>query len=366
MNDPMKICLKSVLGALFVFFPLLNASAQEARDRSPDADPVLYVQDDFYRNVINPEVGSGLNKWDKSGSNPALGSGSIKVVNFGNAFRVFLAKAENADQETQLAAWKELEANIPPRLVKAIFRANPEGLETARKKALLHFMAAMPRVRGKMLRLFDAGPAVIKTAFARFKEAFPDYSDDITVYIVPSMFRFNACAMPGLIAFGPDVMASMGESEESFAMATTHEVFHTYSFSKIPAYPNTFAGPLWLEGSATYVSGFLNPEATEADMLLDPVLAGRCADPDFVKDLAAQYRPILARFRKGADAEAIYAAWYMYYKSTPENPSRRGYCLGLQVFKKLAAAHDISLMMTWPEPELSKALDETLAEIAAN
>jgi hypothetical protein len=354
----MKTCFRSTFAALFFVFPLPNASAQEALDSSLGIDPVRYIQDDFYRNVKDLEYRAKQTKSDR-GRTP--GSGSIKIINLGEDLKVFLAKAENADPDTQLAAWNELHTKYPAMISDA------DSTDPEKKKALEYFMWMMPKIKDRMFRLFDAGPGIIEKAFTRFKEAFPDYSEDITVYLLPSSFTFDACAWPGAIAFGPDTMVALGETENSFSLTTAHEVFHTYSFSKIPGEMNTFAGPLWLEGSATYVSGFLNPGATETEMLLDQKLGLRCSDPAYVKNLAARYRPILPKSGKGEEAKAIRADWYQYHNnSAPETPSRSAYCLGLRVFRKLAATNDISLMMTWPEPKFSQAIDESLAELSAN
>lgn len=359
----MKIHFKLALVTFCAIFPLLNASAQDVPD---NLDPVLYIQDDFYRNVKDLELSSTRVKSDRS---RARGSGSIKIVSLGEDFKVFLAKAENADPDTQFAAWNELEVKYPPNLVNFIFGADPQGLEAAKRKRLSQFMANLPRRKDKMLRLFDSGPAAIENAFVRFKETFSDYSSDITAYILP-LSNFDACAWPGSIAFGAEVLSGQNDGqndgEKAFTITTTHEVMHTYFYSKTPGELKTFASPLWSEGSAVYVSGRLNPGATGTDMLVDPILAERCTDPAFVKDLAVRYRSIMPKSAKGPEADAIRSAWFKYYKSTPENPSRSAYCLGLQVFNKLAVVNSISFMMTWPETEFSKVMDETLAEIAAH
>lgn len=355
----MRTCFTLALLAFCFIFSPLYASSQDVPE---NLDPVLYIQDDFYRNVKDLELNAAR---VKAGQRRERGSGSIKIVSLGEEFKAFLAKAENADPEVQFAAWNELEANYPPNLINFIFGAEAQDLEAAKRKRLARFMANLPRRKEKMLRLFDSGPEAIAGAFSRFKEAFPDYSPDITAYILP-LTSFDACAWPGSMAFGAEVLASRDEGEKAFTISTTHEVTHTYSFSKIPGNLSTFASPLWLEGSAVYVSGRLNPGATGTDILGDPILADRCTDPAFVRDLAVRYRTLMPKSTSDPEAEAIRAAWFEYYKSTPENPSRGAYCLGLQVFKELAAANSISLMMTWPEPEFSKVMDGTLAEIAAD
>lgn len=348
-------------GALVAQAPAPEAAA--AQENGLDGvDPRRYMQDDYYRNVQNLER---ARRDARLGRAASRGTGQLRIVNLGEDFRAFLAEAENAGPEVQLAAWLKLEAKFPAGMANSIFRTDDQGLEAARRKFLPWYMTKLPSYKDGMLKLFEAGPARIEAAFANFKTVFPDYSPDITVYLLPSFFTFNACAWPGNIAFGPDMMLALGETEKSFSLTTAHEAFHTYSFSKIPGEAKTMATPLWLEGSATYASGLLTAGATESEALLDPVMAGRCADPAFVKDLAARYRPLLAKPRDGEEAAAIRAAWFQYYKSTPENPSRAGYCLGLQVFKRLAASHDLSTMMTWPEPEFSKIIDSTLAQITA-
>ena len=352
------------LAALLVFFPSINFAAPVMPGKSPGSDQILYLQNDFYRNVTNRKSVSGHNK---SLLERAPGSGSVKIVDLGDDFRAFLTEAENADPETQFAAWNTLEAKYPPHLLKTIFHTDAQGLEAAKKKKLARFMADLPEVKDKTLRLFDAGPAAIKNTFVRFKNAFPDYSENISIYILPSLFTFNAIAWPGAIAFGPDFMVRVGETEEDFPVITSHELFHTYSYSKIPGELKTLAAALWLEGSATYVSGFINPGTSEAAALMDPVLALRCSDPDYVKALAAQYRPLMAKTEEDPEAESLYKTWYQYSNDgTPENPSRKGYCLGLHVFRRLSSKYPIETMMTWPETEFSKAMDATLAEMSAD
>ncbi|OGS08773.1 MAG: hypothetical protein A2270_06225 [Elusimicrobia bacterium RIFOXYA12_FULL_51_18] len=354
---------------LVIIFQLLTVSAHDMSDGplDLDKDSIPHISADFYRDSKNAMLNYSL---PEPGPERAAPSGSIKIISYGDDFRIFLAKAENADRETQVNAWIELSNKLPPGLGNSIFHTNSQGLEAAVKEALPGYMSKMPEIREETLYLFDVGPTAIQNTYYRFRKVFSDFTEGATAYIFPSMFRRGISAAPTekAILFGPDTMVSMGLTEKAFTIGTAHELFHNYEyFASSGKKMNTFAAALWSDGAANYVSGLINPEASQADILLDSVLSERCSDAAFVKDLARRYRSILDKSFREADNAAINEEWFgSTGVSTLQNPTRKAYCLGLQVIKKLVPAYNIPVMLTWPEPKLVKIMDKTLAEMSAD
>jgi hypothetical protein len=119
------------------------------------------------------------------------------------------------------------------------------------------------------------------------------------------------------------------------------------------------ATPLWKEGFATYVSGVLNPNLSDAELLMDPVLAHSCDDPTAVSLMAADFLKVLA-----TDGANSYADWFMMSGTT--QPTRRGYCLGLRIIRTLAASHPVTEMVNWDEARFSLEASAVLQAWSTN
>src|SRR6202030_1804613 len=177
---------------------------------------------------------------------------------------------------------------------------------------------------------------------AKFLAAFPDFdSARARVYLMLSLFRFDGKIPhenPRLLLLGLDGLAKFHGADAHISVIFSHELFHIYHFQVNP--PPRDADQIelyrliWQEGLATYVSHVLNPEASLADVLLDPRLAkeGPKYVPMFAHNLLTQL--------ESTDDET--AARYLSYQRGAQIPSRMGYLIGYQIARRMAATHQLA------------------------
>ena len=285
---------------------------------------------------------------------------SAILVNAGEDFKTATENWDQLDQTQRMARWDVLEAKYAYVYEQRIYKIQERGWQSRimQRRALLFPEVSV--LRADMLKMFDQAAAIVSSQEARFKKLFPDMPADIPVYFIPSLFSFNGSVFDlpehgrtGLL-MGVDFIV---RRKDNLDVLFAHEFFHAYHDDKIPAgsATETMATPLWLEGFATYVSGVLNPGASDADLLMDPVLAKECARPAFAGELAKLYLPILK-----TDGETTYSDWFMMSGTTL--PTRRGYCLGLQVVRVLAKKFELTEMTTWPESRYTIEVEQVLRD----
>jgi hypothetical protein len=155
------------------------------------------------------------------------------------------------------------------------------------------------------------------------------------------------------VLFGVDVIAYRNDD---LGTLFSHEFFHAYHAEKSPTRlkGDTMANPLWNEGIATFVSGLLNPQASDAALFMDEKLAGACASAEFRAKKAAEYLTVL-------DRDGPMDEWF-YLK--PDRLSRVGYCLGFHAVRIVAENQSVNEMITWPEERFSRELRAALEIMA--
>src|ERR1700726_3464238 len=141
-----------------------------------------------------------------------------------------------------------------------------------------------------------------------------------------SLFRFDGKIPhdnPRMLLLGLDGLAKFHGPEGRLPVILSHELFHVYHFQVNPLPRDVDQVELyrliWQEGLATYVSQVLNPEASLADVLLDPRLAteGPKFVPLFAHNLLTQL--------ESKDDETV--ARYLSYRRAGQIPSRMGYLI---------------------------------------
>jgi Predicted Zn-dependent protease (DUF2268) len=177
---------------------------------------------------------------------------------------------------------------------------------------------------------------------AKFLGAFPDFdSARARVYLMLSLFRFDGKIPhdnPRMLLLGLDGLAKFHGADVRLPVILSHELFHIYHFQVNPLPRDVDQIELyrliWQEGLATYVSQVLNPDASLADVLLDPRLAEE--GPQFVPMLA---RNLMAQLESRDDATT---AQYLAYQRGGWIPARMGYLIGYQIARRTAATHQLT------------------------
>ena len=86
---------------------------------------------------------------------------------------------------------------------------------------------------------------------------------------------------------------------------------------------------------------------------MDPDLAKTCQDPVSVAGMASAFLSVLK-----TDGAVTYPDWFMLNGTT--QPTRRGYCLGLQVIRRIVGKIPITELVTWDESHFSQEIEATL------
>lgn len=177
---------------------------------------------------------------------------------------------------------------------------------------------------------------------AKFLNAFPDFDTARTrVYLMLSLFRFDGKIPhdnPRMLLLGLDGLAKFHGADARLPVILSHELFHLYHFqvNPLPRDPDQVElyRLIWQEGLATYVSQVLNPDASLADVLLDPRLA--VEGPRFIPQSA---HGLLNQLESTDDATT---ALYLSYHRGGQIPARMGYLIGYEIARKMAATHRIA------------------------
>jgi Predicted Zn-dependent protease (DUF2268) len=177
---------------------------------------------------------------------------------------------------------------------------------------------------------------------AKFLNTFPGFdASRARIYLMLSLFRFDGKIPhdnPHMLLLGLDGLAKFHGRNARLPVILSHELFHVYHFQVNPLPRDTDQVELyrliWQEGLATYVSQVLNPDASLADVLLDPRLAKE--GPKYISMLAHN---LLTQLESTDDATT---ALYLSYRRGGQIPARMGYLIGYEIAKRTAATHPLT------------------------
>lgn len=288
-------------------------------------------------------------------------SRAANIINLGVEFDQFLTATQDLPKDKVETEWERFESKHQFIYDRYVYRKDAAGWEQRLRNKRDQFFSQLPVYKEDMKALFASADKVVAEKEAAFRAMFPDLASDIPVYFLPSLRSFNGKVGP-LPEFGRSGLM-MGvdfivERKDDMDVLFSHEFFHAYQDDKIEGTSGqTMATPLWFEGFATYVSGVLNPDRSDTVLLMAPDLATECGKSAFVKDLAKQYLTII-----NTDGQTTYADWFMM--SGTIQPTRRGYCLGLHVMRRLAQTYAPTEMVRWAEERFSKEINTVLQEMA--
>jgi len=200
---------------------------------------------------------------------------------------------------------------------------------------------------------------------AHFDKAFPDFRNDAApVYLMLSLGDFDAHLEPskGILPLyiGLDGIVQYHGADADLAVLLDHESYHLYQGQVNPALsldprPPLFV-TLWMEGTATWVSEALNPQANSLAVLLNdgPLSA---ASPDMIRRAATALLDRLDS-KSDKDADRFFGAGH----EGPE-PARIGYLLGLQIARGLGAHYTPAALARIDKPGVLALCATGLAKI---
>jgi len=159
---------------------------------------------------------------------------------------------------------------------------------------------------------------------ARFREAFPKFRCDTSVYFLYSAGAFDGATRPvsgkDALMFGLDVIAKL---KEPLPPLFAHELFHVYHAERVPDAPEKFYWQMWEEGLASYVSHRLNPGVP---------LSQVCCLPKAEPIDAARAKVVSGALeRLDSSKDDDYARYFLGRDEALDIPPRSGYLLGYRI-----------------------------------
>ncbi len=239
-----------------------------------------------------------------------------------------------------------------------VFKTDPGTLEKY-LTALDEYLPAIENIH----RRFNEQRASIQT---KFLHAFPGFNPSrAKIYLMLSLFRFDGKIPhdnPRMLLLGLDGLAKFHGANVRLPVILSHELFHLYHFQVNPLPRDADQVELyrliWQEGLATYVSQVLNPEASLADVLLDPRLAKE--GPRFIPLLA---HDLLSQLQSTDDETT---GRYLSYRRGGQIPARMGYLIGYEIAKRTAAAHPLTELAQLRGHALVNLVRQEMQILAAN
>ena len=229
---------------------------------------------------------------------------------------------------------------------QSVIQPHPEVYDRAQifktdNASLQQYLGVLPTYLPAIKQIHDRFEAQYEPIEANFLKEFPDFDcSKARVYLMLSLFRFDGKIPhdnPHVVFLGLDGLAKFHGADTRLSVILTHELFHLYHFQVNPLPRNIDDVELyrliWQEGLATYVSKQLNPDASLADILLDPRLA-----QEGPRYLAAVARDLVTQLESVEDATT---ARYLSYWRGGQIPARMGYLIGYEIARKSAATKSV-------------------------
>lgn len=223
----------------------------------------------------------------------------------------------------------------------------------------------MPALR----RVADEFPSQLRSGFASFLAAYPDFDPDVPIYIGPTLFSSSGQVryLDGrpVIVFGLDVFAVMMADTPDRVPDVHHELFHAYHWQRnawIAEAGREFHGPggrvplyfnLWSEGLALFAARRMDVGAPLAEVLSSRSLAE--TGPEVVARVAGELR----ERRNDTDAAAARDYFYLSTKRA-DIPPRIAYLVGLRMAEEVGRRLTIDQMVALHGHRLRRAVSRGL------
>lgn len=198
----------------------------------------------------------------------------------------------------------------------------------------------------------------IDANIASFLKTFPDFNQDIDIYIVHSFGDMDGGTRKinneVYFIFGIDGMVKYHEGFKSEVPFFHHELFHQYH-NQFLVDKNEIWVSLWAEGLATYVSESLNPGSTIKELMLDtpPGMYEACKKaekdlwPQLVKDL-------------DSTSDKVYEKYFFMSSEDKKIPKRAGYYLGYLVAKKVSEKLTLMKLAKLNEQQIKSEINNAI------
>ncbi len=277
-----------------------------------------------------------------------------------------------ADMLPRFAQWQPLAPSPAPARAAAF----AQFLRTTRPDVYGrggHFDLDDPGLAATLAKISTLLPAMRATERAVLEEEagvikalvglFPDFQPArVRISLILSLLQFDAKVpsdAPDQLWVGLDGIAQNHPPPFPLEVLLAHEGFHLYHFQvnpqprgSVPLYRQ-----VWQEGLACYVSRLVHPQASLAEVLLDPDLAAH--GPKFVPTVA---QAMLDDLR--ADDDVVTGRYLSQQGPFGALPARMGYLVGLQAVSRAAAAMPLAKLVRLRGEALAREMERQVGALA--
>lgn len=293
---------------------------------------------------------------------PAAAEPPYRLVDLTAAYADFHARTEGMETADRVAALKAEFSEIFPgfyddaRLAGVGISADDYNAWIARS------FEEFPALRADYERTAAAFADMLAPAHASFLETFPDLAPIGDIYLIHSVAEMDGGTrnLGGrvVLVFGADQMAQ--HPLDDWTPFFHHELFHVYHFQQsFMGCPKVWCF-LWVEGVATYAAAALNPDATDAELLLvRPEPIRKAVDANLDEAVCA----VAARLESGDSAD--YRALFSSARLNERLPPRFGYYVGMLAAGEAARETPLPELARLSGEEVRPLLERALARLAA-
>ncbi|OQW76536.1 MAG: hypothetical protein BVN32_08940 [Proteobacteria bacterium ST_bin14] len=219
-------------------------------------------------------------------------------------------------------------------------------------------LKSFPKDRAGITATTERFADAYATGEARFRKFFPDYRQQMPVYLVHSINQMDGGTRTvkgrTTLLFGADMIARIHD-QSTIGLLLDHELFHSYHARFFRDCAQIWCS-LWSEGLAVYVTQRMNPGATDRQLLLTlPVAIRPVVEPRLGEAMC------LLRIKMESTSQTDYAEFFNFRMAKSEFPSRFGYFLGLLIAEKIGSDVPIATLVKLPNAKVRPLIDKAIA-----
>ncbi len=275
-------------------------------------------------------------------------------TNYADDFVAFYDRTEGMPLDERVAAFKVQIAPLFPQFYTPRDGRSQESVDRMIASAIEGF----PKIRERYMQAMAEFPAAFASAREHFAESFPDSDAQLPVWFVHSLGEMDGGtrSLDGTEAliFGADGIAQYHTAGDLRAFFD-HELFHVENGAYLTECEPVWCS-LWSEGLATAAAGQLNPEAGDAQLMLEVPRPIRPA-------VDAHWREALCLAQKqaGSTEPAVYKSMFYANGGTDLFPPRWGYYVGYRMAQLVLQDHTLVEVAHMSREEAEPLVTNTLA-----
>lgn len=285
-------------------------------------------------------------------------TGALTLVDLTDEFEGFWQSGQRLPEAARVAIFREQMSPLLPG-----FYAPRGGMDEARYALHLgQALAAYPQQRDGVREVSRRFSTLFAPALRSFERTFGRFREPQPIYLVHSLGEMDGGTreLPRgvTLIFGADMIARYHLAHD-IRPFFHHELFHLRHFTTFRECEAVWCS-LWSEGLATYVAKQLNPNATEAELLLtipEPIPA------QVEANRAEAVCAVVSRFDSTSrdDLRALFS----FRRLNERLPPRFGYYIGYLAAAELGRSHRLRDLAAMTNAEVRPALERVLRRMAA-